>query len=78
MPVLSWRRSSRDEQQVEAQAVIGDYVAARITLGDPSLWVYEMTNAIWQATRQEASRTSNWAISLEVPKMGKNLGYGGP
>ncbi|MCW5849621.1 MAG: type II toxin-antitoxin system VapC family toxin [Anaerolineae bacterium] len=41
-----------DEQQAEAQAVIGDYAAGRIALVAPSLLVYEVTNAIWQATRR--------------------------
>jgi predicted nucleic acid-binding protein len=42
-----------DEQQLEAQNLIRDYVAGVATLSAPTLLGYEITNAVWQAERRQ-------------------------
>ena len=42
-----------DEAQPQAQAVIRDHVLGEITLIAPTLFAYEITNAIWQAVRRQ-------------------------
>ena len=42
-----------DEAQTQAQAVIREHVAGRITLLAPALLRYELSNAVWQAERRE-------------------------
>ena len=41
-----------DEVQAHAQAVIRDHVTGQITLKAPSLLLYEVCNAVWQAERR--------------------------
>lgn len=42
-----------DEAQPQAQAVIRDHVLEQITLVVPTLFAYEITNAIWQGVRRQ-------------------------
>lgn len=42
-----------DEAQVQAQAVLREHAAGRERLKAPTLVVYEMTNAVWQAERRK-------------------------
>ncbi|MFQ6101663.1 MAG: type II toxin-antitoxin system VapC family toxin [Anaerolineae bacterium] len=42
-----------DEEQAQAQALIRDHVSGRLQLVAPTLLVYEVTNAVVQAVRQE-------------------------
>lgn len=42
-----------DESQEQAQAVVREHVAGRISLKAPALLPYELTNAVWQAERRE-------------------------
>jgi predicted nucleic acid-binding protein len=41
-----------DEAQVQAQAVLRQHAAGRERLKAPTLIVYEVTNAVWQAERR--------------------------
>ena len=41
-----------DESQVQAQALLRDHAAGREHLKAPTLVVYEVTNAVWQAERR--------------------------
>lgn len=41
-----------DEAQAQAQAVVRDHVAGRISLKAPDLLPYELANAVWQAERR--------------------------
>ncbi len=46
-----------DEEQSQAQALIGDHVTGRVHLVAPSLLLYEVTNGVVQGTRR--GRISN-------------------
>ena len=41
-----------DEAQAQAQALLRDHAAGRERLKAPTLVVYEVTNAVWQAERR--------------------------
>jgi predicted nucleic acid-binding protein len=41
-----------DEAQAQAQAVIREHVAGRLSLKAPALLPYELSNAVWQAERR--------------------------
>jgi predicted nucleic acid-binding protein len=41
-----------DEAQAQAQALIRDHVIGQVHLAAPSLLLYEVTNAVWQARRR--------------------------
>lgn len=41
-----------DESQAQAQALLRDHAAGRERLKAPTLVVYEVTNAVWQAERR--------------------------
>jgi predicted nucleic acid-binding protein len=41
-----------DESQVQAQQLVREHVAGRISLKAPTLLPYEISNAIWQAERR--------------------------
>lgn len=42
-----------DEAQKQAQAVIRDHVLAQISLSAPTLFSYEISNAVWQGVRRQ-------------------------
>jgi predicted nucleic acid-binding protein len=41
-----------DEAQAQAQSILREHVAGEVHLKAPSLLVYEVTNAVWQAERR--------------------------
>jgi predicted nucleic acid-binding protein len=47
-----------DEQQVQAQALVRDFVAGQVGLLALSLLPYEITNAVWQAMRRARLTTA--------------------
>ncbi|NJP07809.1 MAG: type II toxin-antitoxin system VapC family toxin [Chloroflexaceae bacterium] len=46
-----------DEQQMQAQALVRDFVTGQLGLLAPSLLPYEITNAVWQAIRRSRLTT---------------------
>lgn len=69
-----------DEAQSNAQALIRDHVAGRITLKAPALLPYELSNAVWQAERRQriSSNQANEIIktfaNLEIDIISQTLG----
>jgi predicted nucleic acid-binding protein len=61
-----------DESQAQAQALLRDHAAGRERLKAPTLVVYEVTNAIWQAERRgrissaQADQILQAAAGLEI------------
>jgi predicted nucleic acid-binding protein len=47
-----------DEAQAQAQAVLREHAAGRERLKAPTLIVYEVTNAVWQAERRNRISTA--------------------
>jgi predicted nucleic acid-binding protein len=61
-----------DEAQAQAQALLRDHAAGRERLKAPTLMVYEITNAVWQAERRgritsaQADKIVQAAAGLEI------------
>lgn len=61
-----------DESQAQAQALLRDHAAGRARLKAPTLVVYEVTNAVWQAERRgrissaQADKILQAASGLEI------------
>jgi predicted nucleic acid-binding protein len=61
-----------DEAQAQAQALLRDHAAGRERLRAPTLIVYEVTNAVWQAERRgrissaQADQILQAAAGLEI------------
>jgi predicted nucleic acid-binding protein len=61
-----------DEAQPRAQALIGEHVAGRLALKAPTLLIYELSNAAWQAerrgriTRSQADEILQAIAGLEI------------
>jgi predicted nucleic acid-binding protein len=61
-----------DEAQAQAQALLRDHAAGHERLKAPTLVVYEVTNAVWQAERRErissaqADKILQAAAGLEI------------
>jgi predicted nucleic acid-binding protein len=61
-----------DETQAQAQALLRDHAAGRERLKAPTLVVYEVTNAVWQAERRgrisgtQADQILKAAAGLEI------------
>ena len=61
-----------DETQAQAQALLRDHAAGRERLRAPTLVVYEVTNAVWQAERRgrisgtQADQILKAAAGLEI------------
>jgi predicted nucleic acid-binding protein len=75
---LKWQL--RDEEAVaQADAVVEDFLAERLELIVPTLFDYEITNALKVAinkkrlSEQEATKSIAWFRGLEIPYFTRNM-----
>ena len=47
-----------DETQAQAQAVVSEHIAGKLSLKAPALLPYELTNAVWNAERRRRITSS--------------------